>query len=397
MELLDLDLDVIIYTTEELTDLITVKCNVNVIIKPRVFSNSKYANSWQPEPEFIWLFREDILTKVDDYDIFINLEDDIAFNEKNFKQFVKYSYGENKLDNYIIGNILTETDGAKILLPQFHMRYRGIGKIITINGEEFMEPKNLHQASLIISQEQLKLLIKNKFNSIPKRVNGYNIKCTAMTEPYCTNLLTKIIPLKDLDNSLMEHLSRKYTTLKKRGKYNWVNTCQYLDDIKEQLVVNKENLNGWAISEELYGWLSKNLEQGKTILELGSGAGTIELAKKYKVYSIEHDKKWVGHAKESNYLYAPIIQHPTCRWYSLKELETLKDLSYDLILVDGPPGNIGRIGFLHYINLFNIDVPIIIDDTNRKAEADLAKSIAKKLNKKMELFQGDKKSFIVIK
>lgn len=238
LESLDLDLNVIIYTTEKL-DLDTV-LPVSVIIKPKVFSNSVYANGWQPEPEFIWLYRADMLSKVNDYDIFIHLEDDIAFNKENFNQFVKYSYGENKLDGYIIGNLTYEKEGDRYLLPAFHASYRGLGKIVTINGEDFMVPKNLHQSSLIISQEQLKLLIKNKFNAIPKLIDGYNIKCSAMTEAYCTKLLTKVIPLSNIENSLIEHLSQRYVNLRKRTGSHWFNTCQYVDDLQKEIIIRNK-------------------------------------------------------------------------------------------------------------------------------------------------------------
>ncbi len=235
----NLDLNVIIYTTEELN--LDTQLSVSAIIKPKVFSNSVWANGWQPEPEFIWLYRQDMLSKVNNYDIFIHLEDDIAFNEKNFKQFVKYSYGENKLNGYIIGNLTYEKDGDRYLLPAFHASYRGLGKIITINGEQFTVPKNLHQSSLIISQEQLRLLIEKGFNAVPKLINGYNIKCSAMTEAYCTKFLTKIIPLNDLNSALTEHLSKKYINLRKRTGSHWFNTCQYVDDIQKELIIYNKN------------------------------------------------------------------------------------------------------------------------------------------------------------
>ena len=40
------------------------------------------------------------------------------------------------------------------------------------------------------------------------------------------------------------------------------------------------NLGGWSIGQEFYNFLSQNLEEGKTIVEFGSGKGTIELTKK---------------------------------------------------------------------------------------------------------------------
>ena len=54
------------------------------------------------------------------------------------------------------------------------------------------------------------------------------------------------------------------------------------------------NLDGWVIAPELYNWIRENIKDGSTILELGSGTGTIELCKHYTVYSVEHDKKWIG-------------------------------------------------------------------------------------------------------
>ena len=293
LELLDVDLDIIIYTTEELN--LDTQLSVSVIIKPKVFSNSVWANGWQPEPEFIWLYRADMLSKVNDYDIFIHLEDDISFNKENFNQFIKYSYGEHKLDGYIIGNILFERDGDKKLLPQFHKSYRGLGEIITINGEKFMKPKNLHQASMIISQEQLKLLVDNGFNSTPKLIGGYNIKCSAMTEIYCTKFLTKVIPLNNLDDSLTEHLTGKYVNYRKRTGNHWFNTCQYLDEIKRMLntmkvkkgnielkVINttnkvfwKDYFSGWENST--FDFISKHISKEKTFIDIGAWIGPISL------------------------------------------------------------------------------------------------------------------------
>ena len=61
--------------------------------------------------------------------------------------------------------------------------------------------------------------------------------------------------------------------------------------------------------------------------------------------------------------------------------EKIKDLKYDLILVDGPNGAIGRGGFLKYLNIFNTDLPIIFDDINRESEMQLMVKISEKLNR----------------
>ena len=238
---LNLELDVIIYTIEEL-EIGEYDLNVNVIIKPKVFSNSKYASNWQPEPEFIWIHRSDIMKKVNDYEIFMHLEDDIVITNKNINQFMKYSYGEDKLDGYIVGNLIYEKDDDNFLLPQFHAPFKGIGEIIELNGGFFMKPKNKHQGSYIISQEQLKSLIKNGMNSIPKLVGGYNIKCSAETELYCFNSLIKIIPIGDIDKCLCEHISLKYVNESKKNGSIWYNAFQNLNDIKKELTVWKNKI-----------------------------------------------------------------------------------------------------------------------------------------------------------
>ena len=103
---------------------------------------------------------------------------------------------------------------------------------------------------------------------------------------------------------------------------------------------------GWAIQESCYNLIREILPEGKTILEMGSGHGTDALSKHYNM---------IGPKLES--------------------------LSYDLILVDGPNGAIGRGGFLKHLDLFNTNVPIIFDDINRKDELQMMVKVSEILNK----------------
>ena len=160
--------------------------------------------------------------------------------------------------------------------------------------------------------------------------------------------------------------------------------------------MSQKKFGGWAISKELFNWIVENLQSGKTILELGSGRGTEELTKHFKVYSIEHDKKWVGRAKESTYIHAPLVEYSGYRWYDVEILKEQLPKEYDLILVDGPPGDIGRVGFLKNIDLFNTDVTIIIDDSNRKEEAQMRNALVQKLRKKSDNYSGAGKTFSVL-
>ena len=127
-------------------------------------------------------------------------------------------------------------------------------------------------------------------------------------------------------------------------------------------------LGGWSIDPQVYDWIRENVPDGSTILELGSGNGTDALSKHYTMYSIEHNERFVGRFK-STYIHAPMKGH----WYDLdvleRELEPLWG-KYDVILIDGPIGNESkyRIGFWENITLFNANVLLIFDDTNRDGE-----------------------------
>jgi hypothetical protein len=163
--------------------------------------------------------------------------------------------------------------------------------------------------------------------------------------------------------------------------------------------MNTENLNGFAISEQCYKWILDNFEKGSTILELGSGTGTVELTKDFKVYSIENNKDWVGYAPDSTYIHSPLIDYKdqwgTYQWYDKEYITPYLPATYDLLLVDAPTGS-GRRGILSNLDIFHLEVPIIVDDTHRPEEKFVASKLANILNKGCYEYAGNEKSFCVI-
>ena len=157
------------------------------------------------------------------------------------------------------------------------------------------------------------------------------------------------------------------------------------------MIYNEQNLDGWAIPREAFEWIYNNLPHGSTILELGSGNGTKELVKRYNVYSVEDDEKWVGLEPKSNYIYAPLVND----WYDTKILFNKLPKKYDLLIIDGPIRE-KRVNFIKHYTKFKTDIPIIIDDTHRERDKGLCEFLSKHLNKKIINIQSTKKMCSVL-
>jgi hypothetical protein len=140
---------------------------------------------------------------------------------------------------------------------------------------------------------------------------------------------------------------------------------------------------GWMLTPEVMSWIDENIQPDSVILEFGSGHGSIKIAEKYKLWSIEHDSTWIG-VSNSIYIEAKIIANPISDkygergWYDFESLSEVPD-SVELIIIDGPPGKIGRSGILHYLEELPTCRWILIDDTDRNPEAILANELIKRL------------------
>lgn len=145
-------------------------------------------------------------------------------------------------------------------------------------------------------------------------------------------------------------------------------------------------MDGWMLPPEVFQWLEDNISHGSSILEFGSGTGSVLLSEKYELISVEHDEQWLG-LSSGEYIHAPIVQNQASNKYSelgWYDFEMLKDLpsSVDVILIDGPPGEIGRSGILQFLQELPRCTWMIIDDTDRLPEKTLADIIIKQLSPK---------------
>ena len=138
------------------------------------------------------------------------------------------------------------------------------------------------------------------------------------------------------------------------------------------------------MSTYAFTWIMENVPDDKIILEFGSGETTKYLSKKYNMYSVEEDNRFVG-LYDSNYIYAPIVND----WYDLESLKKGIPEKYDVIILDGPAHG-KREGFLDNIGLFSLDKIIVVDDIDREGD----RAVWDKLVK-MTKDQYDKKSVSV--
>lgn len=142
-------------------------------------------------------------------------------------------------------------------------------------------------------------------------------------------------------------------------------------------------LDDHALGKPVLEWITARFGPGTRVLELGSGTGTFRLHDAgYDVISIEHDERYLDWAPVS-YVHAPIAEDG---WYDALEVERAAlEGDYDLVIVDGPPGRIGRKGLLRHFDAlwpaFEL-ATVVVDDVHRGAERDLFFELSRLLGRK---------------
>lgn len=162
---------------------------------------------------------------------------------------------------------------------------------------------------------------------------------------------------------------------------------------------------GWRTSDALQRDIEAFAQEGDTVVEFGSGTGTKDLVDLgLQVYSVEHNEYWCDFGKkagiDSDYQHAPIVALPEAisgfpkqvEWYDVdsveevcgRAIENSRAGHVDHVLIDGPPGEIGRAGVLYSIKHGHLDVSnavIFIDDIHRADELNLGIALSQLLLK----------------
>lgn len=127
----------------------------------------------------------------------------------------------------------------------------------------------------------------------------------------------------------------------------------------------------WMLPEAAVNWLAHRVQPGWTIVELGSGDGSRALAAMVpagRLVCVEHDTRWLGRCEQAEYIHAPIVDG----WYDQQVLAERLPKKMDCVVVDGPPGRIGRFGLFAARELLDPSASLLIDDVHRTEERELA-------------------------
>lgn len=145
-----------------------------------------------------------------------------------------------------------------------------------------------------------------------------------------------------------------------------------------------DRFGAWSIDQAVFGWILSNLRVGSHILELGSGWATGELARYYKMISVEEHDTWIG-KYDSTYIHA----HSLNGWYDRESLErNLPNVRYDLLLVDGPHSRY-RTQLMKNLDLFDWSKMVVVDDCQESEFMKMAKEISENYCKRpMEIING---------
>lgn len=175
------------------------------------------------------------------------------------------------------------------------------------------------------------------------------------------------------------------------GKYNQDNLHDLYHKMLLSVISKSKILWLWSIEEKMHHFIQEEIGKGKCILEFGSGNGTDELLKHYKVCSIEHNVKYVQKRNDDHTCYHAPINNG---WYCSATVEkAITERNYDLILVDGPTGKM-RKGILDHLSLFrDVQCPFVFDDVNRTDDLAIMNEFCNKLNYEYEIIEGERKKF----
>lgn len=153
--------------------------------------------------------RQVIWNHKDDFDVFLFGENDHLFKEHHIDKHLEYTSFLPK--NRITGLIQYEENLTGRYYPAYHGHYDwDYNSVEEYGDKKFAHFTNLHQATFILTKEQLHA-IGDKFDFTQFfESSGYSEKCKVNTDIYQFGDWKKLICISDFENNLIHHLPNIY-------------------------------------------------------------------------------------------------------------------------------------------------------------------------------------------
>ena len=190
------------------------KYNVTVIVNSNIkldisgidYVNEIRLNDYQLLPltckQVLWHYRND-------FDIFLFGENDHLFKEHHIDKYLEYT--SILPENRIAGLIQYEENKTSKYYPAYHAHYDwDINSVEEYDGKKFAHFTNIHQATFILTQEQmLKIGKLHDFTQFFGQ-SGYSLKCKVNTDIYQFCGMKKLICISEFEDNLIHHLPNIY-------------------------------------------------------------------------------------------------------------------------------------------------------------------------------------------
>jgi len=152
--------------------------------------------------QVLWHYR-------DEFDIFIFGENDHLFLEHHIDRYLEYESILPK--DRIAGLIQYEENETGKYYPAYHAHYDwDYNSVEEFGGKKFAHFTNIHQATFIITQEQLLRIGKMHDFTQFFGPSHYSVKCKVNTDIYQFCGMKKVICISEFEGNLIHHLPNVY-------------------------------------------------------------------------------------------------------------------------------------------------------------------------------------------
>lgn len=185
---------------------VVVNSNIPLDIKGIDLVNKIQLDDYELLPmtcrQVIWNYK-------DDFEVFLFGENDHLFKEHHIDKHLEYT--SFLPQNRITGLIQYEENENGKYYPAYHAHYDwDYNTVEEYNGKKFAHFSNLHQATFILTKEQLHNIgSKFNFNWFFGR-SPYSKKCKTNTDIYQFGDWKKVICISDFEENLIHHLPNIY-------------------------------------------------------------------------------------------------------------------------------------------------------------------------------------------